>query len=130
MGRDERRSTCDAVRSCTSRIFLEFFIQNIILTNSSLHPEYLFENSFSSPRIALFTDEENQARGLSERYVEEILRAAALHSYVQFCAPSTLPNPFAIFLEIFPAIFLMGSDIRWVIRGDGSARVGQWGAAV
>ena len=70
-----------------------------------------------------------QARGLSERYVEEILRAAALHGYVQFCAPSTLPNPFAIFLEIFPAIFLNGSDIRWV-RGDGSARVGQWGAAV
>ena len=79
-----------------------------------------------------------QARGLSERYVEEILRAAALHGYVQFCAPSTLPNLFAvfleifpaIFLEIFPAIFLIGSDIRWVIRGDGSARVGQWGAAV
>ena len=55
MGRDERRSTCDAGRSCTSRIVQEFFIQTIFLTNSSFHPEYLFENFFSSPRIALFT---------------------------------------------------------------------------
>jgi len=29
-----------------------------------------------------------KARGLSERYLEEILRAAALHGYVQFCQPS------------------------------------------
>lgn len=29
-----------------------------------------------------------KARGLSERYLEEILRAAALHGYVQFCPPS------------------------------------------
>ena len=33
-----------------------------------------------------------QAKGLSERYLEEILRAAALHGYVQFC-PSTIFVP-------------------------------------
>ena len=32
--------------------------------------------------------DDDQARGLSERYLEEILRAAALHGYVQFCSPS------------------------------------------
>ena len=30
-------------------------------------------------------DDDEQARGLSERYIEEILRAAALHGYLQFC---------------------------------------------
>ena len=55
LGRDERRSTCDTGRSCRSRIVQELFIQNSFLTNSSFHPEYLFENFFSSPRISLFT---------------------------------------------------------------------------
>ena len=52
------------------------------------HTHHWHHHHHHHPHLDQDDDDDKQARGLSERYLEEILRAAALHGYVQFCSPS------------------------------------------
>ena len=83
--------------------------QNIFLRISSLHPEYPYSLWRKPGTRSLWTIRGRNSPRCCTPWLRPVLRAK--YSSQSF------------------SIFLIGSDIRWV-RGDSSARVGQWGAAV